>query len=218
MIDARAAFPPRWILISLVVGAYAALVAATPSLASRALLVAPLVLFTLLWWTLAKPHRWVGGFIAAAILLPPLPIPIGDSGPHLSLLFAAFGILSGALYLRYWRITAGPLERALIFLFLILVASAGIAAFFSGAVVAAQTLARVVLFGIGVYLYFFTAYVPSDTEPLVQPLFWAAALSAAIACVDFYYQLPAPAGFGPQYVWLESGTYYRRAQGIFYEA
>src|SRR6202041_771142 len=44
-----------------------------------------------------------------------------------------------------------------------------------------------------------------------------AALSALFACVDFYYQFPAPAGYGPQFVWLESGVY-RRAQGFFYEA
>jgi O-antigen ligase len=35
--------------------------------------------------------------------------------------------------------------------------------------------------------------------------------------VDFYFQFPAPAGFGAQYVWLDSGVY-RRAQGLFYEA
>ncbi len=41
--------------------------------------------------------------------------------------------------------------------------------------------------------------------------------SAAFACLDFYFQFPAPAGFGAQYVWLDSGIY-RRAQGLFYEA
>jgi O-antigen ligase len=42
-------------------------------------------------------------------------------------------------------------------------------------------------------------------------------LSAVFACVDFYFQFPAPAGFGPQFVWLDAGVY-RRAQGVFYEA
>jgi len=42
-------------------------------------------------------------------------------------------------------------------------------------------------------------------------------LAALFACVDFYYQLPAPAGYGAQFVWLDSGVY-RRAQGLFYEA
>lgn len=217
MIDARAAFPPRWIFVSLALGAYAALISAAPQPAA-AVLAAPLVLAALLWWTLAEPHRWIGAFIAAAILLPPLPIPLGDSGPHLSLLFAAFGVLAGALYIRQWRITAGPLERAFACLFLILVGSAGVAALYSGPVVAAETLARVLLFGIGVYLFFFTAYMRSDAAPpQVQPLFWTAMASAAIACVDFYYQLPAPAGFSPQFIWLDTGMY-RRAQGIFYDA
>jgi O-antigen ligase len=48
-------------------------------------------------------------------------------------------------------------------------------------------------------------------------LFLAAAASALFACIDFYFQFPAPSGFGPQYVWLDSGVY-RRAQGLFYEA
>ena len=219
MIDARVLPPPRWILVSVAIGVYAALVAAAPSPASSAVLAAPLALAAVAWWTLAKPHRWIGTFIAAAILLPPLPIPLGDSGPHPALLFAALGVFAGVLYLRDWRITAGPLERAFVCLFLVLLASAGLAALYSGAELAAQTLARVLLFGIGVYLFFFTAYVQSDGgPPLVKPLFYAAAVSAAIACVDFYYQLPAPAGFGPQFVWLDTGMYYRRAQGIFYEA
>jgi len=41
--------------------------------------------------------------------------------------------------------------------------------------------------------------------------------SALFACVDFYFQFPAPAGFGAQFIWLRSGVY-RRAQGLFYEA
>jgi O-antigen ligase len=48
-------------------------------------------------------------------------------------------------------------------------------------------------------------------------LYWFGVLSAAFACVDFYYQFPAPAGYGPQFIWLDSGIY-RRAQGFFYEA
>jgi hypothetical protein len=51
----------------------------------------------------------------------------------------------------------------------------------------------------------------------VRLLFGAATLAALFACVDFYFQFPAPAGYGPQFVWLDSGVY-RRAQGLFYEA
>ena len=218
MIEAHARKPPRWVFVSLGIGAYAALMATAPSLGARAVLAAPVALAAVAWWTLAKPHRWVGAFIASAILLPPLPIPLGDSGPHPSLVFAALGIFAGVLYLRDWRIAAGPLERALIGLFFMLLASVGFAAFYSGPEIGAATLARVLLFGIGVYLFFFVAFVRGDdSPPPIAPLFWCATASAAIACVDFYYQLPAPAGFGAQFVWLDTGIF-RRAQGIFYEA
>ncbi len=218
MIEAHARKPPRWVFVSLGIGAYAALMATAPSLGARAVLAAPVALAAVAWWTLAKPHRWVSAFIASAILLPPLPIPLGDSGPHPSLVFAALGIFAGVLYLRDWRIAAGPLERALIGLFFMLLASVGSAAFYSGPEIGAATLARVLLFGIGVYLFFFVAFVRGDdSPPPIAPLFWCAVASAAIACVDFYYQLPAPAGFGAQFVWLDTGIF-RRAQGIFYEA
>jgi O-Antigen ligase len=218
MIEARAEQPPRWIFVSMAIGAYAALVAAMPSVYWAAVLTAPMLLSFLAWWTLARPHRWIGAFIVTALLLPPLPIPPGDSGPHPSLVFAALGIFAGVLHLRDWRIAAVPLTRAFVCLFAVLASSVAFAALYSGPWIAAQTLARVLLFGIGVYLFFYTAYIPSgESLPRLRPLFWAAAGSAAIACVDFYYQLPAPAGFGPQYVWLETGVF-RRAQGIFYEA
>ncbi len=218
MIEARAAQPPRWIFVSLAIGAYAALVAAMPSARSLVLLTAPPLLAFVAVWTLGRPHRWIGAFVVTALLLPPLPIPLGDSGPHPSLVFAALGIFAGVLHFRDWRIHADPLMRAFVCLLAVLAASVAFAALYSGALIAAQTLARVLLFGIGVYAFFYTAYMPSGGGLLrLRPLFWAAACSAAIACLDFYYQLPAPAGFSPQYVWLETGVF-RRAQGIFYEA
>jgi len=218
MIEARRLLPPHWILISLALGAYAALVASAPSLSARALLAAPLLLAAAAFWTLAAPHRWIAGFLASALLLPPLPIALGNTGPHPSLLFAAFGILAGALYVRHWRIAIGRLPLAFVCLFSVLLASVAFAAFFSGAGIALQTLARVLLFGIGVYVFFYAAYLGPAMHPSgLRLLFWAAMTSAAIACVDFYFQLPAPAGFGPQFIWTETGVY-RRAQGIFYEA
>jgi len=86
--------------------------------------------------------------------------------------------------------------------------------------VAAGTAVRVFLFGISVYIFFYGAYGPgreANALRSAQLLYRAAAASALFACIDFYYQFPAPAGYGPQYVWLDSGVY-RRAQGIFYEA
>jgi O-antigen ligase len=218
MIEARLAQLPRWLLVSIAIGAWAGFVALSPSLASAGLRTAPVILAAAACWVLAEPHRWIAAFLAAAVLLPPLPISLGDSGPHPSLLFAVLGIFAGAIYIRQWRITADRLTRALLCLFSALLASAALAGFYSGAALGMQTLARVLLFGVGVYVFFYASSVrPADGAPSLRMLFWLAVLSGAFACVDFYFQLPAPAGFGAQFIWTDTGVY-RRAQGIFYEA
>src|ERR1051325_3898296 len=84
---------------------WAAAIAIAPSFAARAILVSPALLLTLSFWTLAKPGRWITLFLASALLLPPLPIPIGDSGPHPCLLFAGLGLLAGVVRLGEWRTT-----------------------------------------------------------------------------------------------------------------
>jgi O-antigen ligase len=109
----------------------------------------------------------------------------------------------------------------LVFLF-VLLGSTAEAMFYSGLVVGLGSLARVMLFGISVYVFFYTAQGPGASDPAdpfaqARLLYSIAALSALFACVDFYFQFPAPAGFGPQFIWLRSGVY-RRAQGLFYEA
>jgi O-antigen ligase len=78
------------------------------------------------------------------------------------------------------------------------------------------------LFFIGVYVYFTSAGGPDSMperapERMTRMLFWIALAAAAFGCIDFVYQLPAPAGHAPQFLWLKSGVY-RRAQGLFYEA
>jgi len=74
----------------------------------------------------------------------------------------------------------------------------------------------VMLFGIAVYVFFFVRGIGVSFH-IVRVLFWAAVGSAVFACLDFYFQFPAPGGFGAQFIWLESGVF-RRAQGVFYEA
>ena len=106
MIDALAHSPPRPVLIAMGIGAYAGLIAVAPSLTWSCALLAPVALGLLAWWTLVQPHPWTAAFVAAAILLPPLPIALGNSGPHPSLLFAGFGLAAGALYLRRCRLPA----------------------------------------------------------------------------------------------------------------
>ena len=69
--------------------------------------------------------------------------------------------------------------------------------------------------------FLYTAYGPDADSSAsirnVRLLFLASTVVALFACFDFYFQLPAPAGYGPQFVWLDTGVY-RRAQGLFYEA
>ncbi|MGH9720427.1 MAG: O-antigen ligase family protein, partial [Bryobacteraceae bacterium] len=170
----------------------------------------------LLWWFLAQPSRWVALLFCSALLLPPLPIALGDSGPHPALVAAALGIFAGLLQFGAWRLRVDLVTGLLVTFFMILLASVAAAVVYSGPMIAAASLARVLLFGISIYVYLWTV---SQTGPLPGPrmLFWIALAAAAFACADFFFQLPAPSGYGAQFVWLQSGVY-RRAQGLFYEA
>jgi len=204
----------------LLLGVWATAVVLAPDLPVKLLLALPALLIPTALWILEAPGRWVIGFFAAAFLLPPLPIALGNSGPHVCLAFGAAGLLAGILWSYRWRVPRSPLNAALLALFVMLLASIGPAAFHSGTAVALESLARVVLFGIAVYVFFFTAYGPGavrNSFVTIRTIYWLAAASALCACVDFYFQFPAPAGYGPQFIWLDSGIY-RRAQGFFYEA
>jgi hypothetical protein len=97
-----------------------------------------------------------------------------------------------------------------------------LAALYSGPTVAAGSLARVLLFGISIYIFLCVRDGPFRMRPeqefrAIRLLFWAGILSALFACVDFYFQFPTPAGYEQQFIWLDTGVY-RRAQGVFYEA
>jgi O-antigen ligase len=96
------------------------------------------------------------------------------------------------------------------------------AAVYSGAAIAAASLARVLLFGVSIYVFLYVRDGPGRLTlraslRAIRWLYWAGVLSALYACVDFYFQFSPPAGYERQFVWLDSGVY-RRAQGFFYEA
>jgi O-antigen ligase len=209
----------NWVWTALA-GVWAAAVAVVPAPSAKAVLAAPAALVPFAWWSLGRPERWLVAFLGAALLLPPLPFAIGNSGPHPALLLAAWGVFCGLIWLREWRFAWSGVNAALLTLTAVLTASVAMAAFNSGAEIAAGSLARVALFAIPVYVFLYTANGPSavfDPFRATRWLYGAATVSALFACVDFYYQFPAPAGYGPQFVWLDSGVY-RRAQGLFYEA
>lgn len=193
-------------------GACAAAVSLAPPLA------VPLLAAPLGWWILRVPARWLNLFLAAALLLPPLPFAWGDSGPHPGLLFAALGVLAGAIRIGQFRVRPGLLPAAFILFVSTLWLSIPSAALYSGPGLALASAARVLLFSISVYVFFWTAYGPPDQAFLpLRRLLALAVGSALLASIDFFYQLPAPAGYGAQFVWLDSGVF-RRAQGVFYEA
>jgi len=209
----------RWAWAALA-GLWAAAIAVAPGPGAKAVLAAPAALVPFAWWTLGNPARWLAAFFAAALLLPPLPIAAGNSGPHPSLVLAAWGLFCGLIWTNEWRFRWTAVNAALLALMAILTASVAVAAIDSGAEVAAGSLARVALFAIPVYVFLYTAHGPAgefDSFRATRWLYRAAAAAALFACVDFYYQFPAPAGYGPQFVWLDTGVY-RRAQGLFYEA
>lgn len=206
---------------ALTVGVISTTAAFLPLWASAALIVT-LLLIPMAWWTLARAGRWLPAFFFAALLLPPLPIPLGDTGPHPSILVAGIGLLAGIVRLDQWRWKGHATDAAVFAFGLALAISLGFAAAYSGAAIAAASAARVGLFGIAFFLYFSAAHGPDRQQPRVlasttRTLFWIAAVAALFGCLDFLYQLPAPAGFEPQFLWLESGVY-RRAQGFFYES
>jgi O-antigen ligase len=203
-------------------GCCAALVALAPDATSKLVLVIALSALPAAVWLLSCPVRWIGVFFVAAWLLPPLPIEMGNSGPHAAILVAAVGLLAGVVRLQGWKVRPDWLSGTILAFFLSCFASLALAALYSGLSVALASLARVCLLGISVYLFLYVRDGPgvlSDAQitRMLRLLFSAAALSAVLACIDFRFQLPAPAGYGAQFVWLETGVF-RRAQGVFYEA
>jgi hypothetical protein len=214
---ARAALPVA--AIALTAGTLAAMARSPVALAlvAAALLAAPV-----LWRSFAALRDWPLIFCAAVILLPPTPFPIGDSGAHPSLLIAAAGLLAGLARAREWRIAPTALSGALAALMAAFAVSLGFAALYSGWQVAGASAARLMLLAAGVYVYFTASQGPGresleQSERTARRLFWIAVAAALFGCLDFLYQLPAPAGFGAQFIWLDAGVY-RRAQGLFYDA
>ncbi|MGA7408878.1 MAG: O-antigen ligase family protein [Bryobacteraceae bacterium] len=157
-------------------------------------------------------------FLLCSILLPPLPIAIGDSGPHVAVLMLPIGAAVAILRSPRWECLAHPVSKWFLVFSASLILSLGFAAVYSGPLVALTSTVRVGLFLIGPWLFF---YILAGTKPfslnLAGILFRAAVAGALFACLDFHYQFPAPAGYSAQFIWLNAAVL-RRAQGVFYEA
>ena len=211
----------RPVYISIALGFLAAAVALVPSSAAKVALLAPFAILPFCWWILLQSHRWLSVFLCALIVLPPLPIRLGDSGPHPALILFCLGLLSATIHIRRPKPSATRLGFLLCGFTTVLLLSVVTAALNSGAEVAFGSLSRVLLFAIAPFVFFFCVNAaglnPSGAFTSLKWLFRAGTAAALFACVDFYFQFPTPAGFGPQFVWLDEGVF-RRAQGLFYEA
>jgi len=175
-----------------------------------------------LWWIIAEPNRWIPTFIVAAWVLPPFPLDLGSSGPHVAVLAAACGVLCGLLRLPAWKIQIDWASTIFLLLVFSLAVSSGVAFLTAGSAIGLGSIARVLLFAIGVYAFLYVRngpfeYSPRATAAVVRTIFWSAAVSSLVACVDFYYQLPALGNHSQQFIWLSTGMF-RRAQGVFYES
>jgi O-antigen ligase len=213
--------PKQW-AFGVCLGTFAGLCAVTPGWEGKLAACLLMILAAASLWVLAQPNRWLLVFFVTAWLLPPLPIHLGDSGPHVAVLLALAGLMSGALRIYAWRFQADLITAVFLALPAVFLASAATAAILSGSSVATGSLARVALFSIAIFAFLYIRSGPFDADSrsatvFVRTLFIAAGLSAVFACLDFYFQFPAPAGFAEQFVWLSSGVF-RRAQGVFYEA
>src|SRR5260370_38717130 len=104
MIPAGRAGEKRQLLVGAGLGLYATVVALVPGLAAKAVLAVPLVAIPLFWYLIGTSTAWLSLFFLCALLTPPLPIALGDNGPHGALVLAAAGIFIGLLRLWDWRV------------------------------------------------------------------------------------------------------------------
>ena len=131
MIDARSLPPARTYGIGLLLGGYAAAVAVTPVVGQVAL-VAPVLAAPLVLWLLAGPARWLLAFLVCALVLPPLPFALGDTGPHICLVIVALGAFAGLLRIGEWRIRLEPVHLPILGYCSVLAASVGLRRFTPG--------------------------------------------------------------------------------------
>ncbi len=200
------------------IATYAAAIAVAHDITAL-LLAIPLIAIPAAIWLVQSPNAWLTLFFAVAFLAPPLPIAaLGNSGPHPAIAIAAIGVAMGLIRLPQWRFERAFLPGTLIAFFAILIVSIAPAALYSGTDLAFESLARVGLAAIAAFVFFYVSSGPGRMGSIpLQLIYWIAVASAAFAILDIYYQFPTPAGFGAQFIWLDSGVY-RRAQGLFYEA
>src|SRR3954465_11260730 len=100
--------------VPIALGIWAAFIALVPTITAKLLWSAPIVIAALCWWCFLHPQRWLLLFLCALVVLPPLPIPLGDSGPHPALAILVFGLFVCAFRLHKWKTNFPPVTRYLL--------------------------------------------------------------------------------------------------------
>jgi O-antigen ligase len=216
-----APYPPAERVTTLAIAAAAAAIFVLPPWPRLCVAVA-LIVLPFVVWTAFSPGAWLGLFLGAVLILPPVPVSIGNSGAHPALVLVTFGVYAGLVFAHRWKFARSPVIAPLVLLTVMLAASVPMALFYSGSDVAIGSAVRVALFAITPFVLAYVLWGPGRALANcgfgpAYLLFAGGVLSAAFACVDFFYQLPAPAGYSPQFIWL-SDRVLRRAQGPFYDA
>jgi O-antigen ligase len=203
------------------VGIWATAAAISPDFAYRLTLLGVPCILVFAYWVILRPSRWIPVFFVAALLLPPLPVAWGDSGVHVAPLIVCLGLVAGVIRAGEWSSWSHPFTKAYGLFLGVLLGSVCLAAVYSGWQIAFGSLARVMLFSIGGFVFLYGFAGPTgdgwEGDRMVRLLYRTAVAAAAVACLDFYFQFAAPGRFSEQFIYLANGPL-RRAQGLFYEA
>ncbi len=213
-------YPAEWNAAA-VIALTAAAIAVLPPV-PRLAAIGLLALLPLLAWMVSNSLAWMALFLGAVLLLPPLPVSVGNSGAHPALLLAAFGVYAALLFAHRWTFAKSPIAGPAVALTAFMLLSVPMALIYSGVEIAVGSAVRVLLFAIAAFVFVYVVSGPGQTLARckygpAKLLFAGGVLSGVFACVDFFYQLPAPSGYSPQFIWLADRVL-RRAQGLFYDA
>ena len=126
-------------------------------------------------------------------------------------MFAALGLLAGMLWLGEWKFGRSALDGAMLLLLAALLASVPFAALDSGPAVAAGSLARVALFVIPVYVFFYTASGPAGL-PRMDGAFCPGSIGSrplrpsSRASISTFSSLHRPATDRSMFGWIPEST------------
>src|SRR5579884_3291973 len=102
-----------------IIAALIAVLPPIPRLVAAVLLAAAPLLF----FAIASPTAWLGVFLPALLLAPPLPLSIGNSGAHPALALIPVGILAAVVCRTEWRGRMGPIGLCAVLLGTVMLAS-----------------------------------------------------------------------------------------------